>query len=162
MDAIKRNGSPLPEFETDKEHSYFISRIFVHPAFISDVEDEKKIGKTEVINPENGKTEVINPKKGKIEVITEVINDGINRLRGENDGINDGIKSKLSHIAVKKRERIEKLLEIINENPSMASDLIAIQLGISRPTAERYLAELRRMEIVRREGSNKSGKWRIL
>lgn len=139
-----------------------------------------------MINPENGKTEVINPKKGKIEVITEVINDGINRLRGENDGINDGInpekakidginpengkidgindgiKSKLSHIAVKKRERIEKLLEIINENPSVASDLIAIQLGISRPTAERYLAELRRMEIIRREGSNKSGKWRIL
>ena len=144
----------------------------------------------EVINPEKGKTEVINEvinlEKGKTEVINEVINpekakidgindginrqrgkndginDGINRLRGENDGINDGIKSKLSHIAVKKRERIEKLLKIINENPSVASDLIAIQLGISRPTAERYLAELRRMEIIRREGSNKSGKWRIL
>mgnify|MGYP001694421283 CR=1 FL=1 len=79
-----------------------------------------------------------------------------------NDGINDGIKSKLSHIAVKKRERIEKLLEIINESPSVASDSIAIQLGISRPTAERYLAELRRMEIVKREGSNKNGKWLIL
>ena len=144
----------------------------------------------EVINPEKGKTEVINEvinlEKSKTEVINEVINpekakidgindginrqrgkndginDGINRLRGENDGINDGIKSKLSHIAVKKRERIEKLLKIINENPSVASDLIAIQLGISRPTAERYLAELRRMEIIRREGSNKSGKWRIL
>ena len=144
----------------------------------------------EVINPEKGKTEVINevinPEKGKTEVINEVINrprgendginDGINRPRGENDGINDGIncprgkndgindgiKSKLSHIAVKKRERIEKLLEIINESPSVASDSIAIQLGISRPTAERYLAELRRMEIVKREGSNKNGKWRIL
>jgi iclR helix-turn-helix domain len=145
----------------------------------------------EVINPEKGKTEVINevinrPRgendgindginrpRGKNDGINEVINpgkakidginDGINRLRGENDGINDGIKSKLSHIAVKKRERIEKLLEIINENPSsVASDLIAIQLGISRPTAERYLAELRRMEIVKREGSNKNGKWLIL
>ena len=144
----------------------------------------------EVINPEKGKTEVINevinPEKGKTEVINEVINrprgendginDGINRPRGENDGINDGIncprgkndgindgiKSKLSHIAVKKRERIEKLLEIINESPSVASDSIAIQLGISRPTAERYLAELRRMEIVKREGSNKNGKWVIL
>ena len=130
----------------------------------------------EVINPEKGKTEVINevinPEKAKIDGINDGINrqrgkndginDGINRLRGENDGINDGIKSKLSHIAVKKRERIEKLLKIINENPSVASDLIAIQLGISRPTAERYLAELRRMEIIRREGSNKSGKWRIL
>ena len=144
----------------------------------------------EVINPEKGKTEVINevinPEKGKTEVINEVINrprgkndgindginpengkndginDGINPENGKNDGINDGIKSKLSHIAVKKRERIEKLLEIINESPSVASDSIAIQLGISRPTAERYLAELRRMEIIRREGSNKSGKWRIL
>ena len=130
----------------------------------------------EVINPQKGKTEVINEVinsgKGKTEVINEVINpekakidginDGINPENGKNDGINDGIKSKLSHIAVKKRERIEKLLEIINESPSVASDLIAIQLGISRPTAERYLAELRRMEIIRREGSNKSGKWRIL
>ena len=114
----------------------------------------------EVINPKKGKTEVINEVinsgKGKTEVINEVINpekakidginDGINSDRAKIDGINDGIKSKLSHIAVKKRERIEKLLEIINENPSVASDLIAIQLGISRPTAERYLAELRRME----------------
>ena len=121
-------------------------------------------GKTEVIN------EVINPEKAKIDGINDGINsdrakidgindginpengkidginDGINPENDKIDGINDGIKSKLSHIAVKKRERIEKLLEIINENPSVASDLIAIQLGISRPTAERYLAELRRME----------------
>ena len=48
-----------------------------------------------------------------------------------NNGINDGIKSKLSHIAVKKRGRIEKLLEIINENPSVASDSIAVQLDTS-------------------------------
>ena len=144
----------------------------------------------EVINPQKGKieviNEVINSGKGKTEVINEVINpengkidginDGINPEKGKSDGIkdgikpendkidgiNDGIKSKLSHIAVKKRERIEKLLEIINESPSVASDSIAIQLGISRPTAERYLAELRRMEIVKREGSNKNGKWRIL
>ena len=144
----------------------------------------------EVINLEKGKTEVINDginrPRGKNDGINDGINrprgendginDGINRLRGENDGINDGInpengkidgindgiKSKLSHIAVKKRERIEKLLEIINENPSVASDSIAMQLGISRPTAERYLAELRKMEIIKREGSNKSGKWRIL
>ena len=100
----------------------------------------------------------INPENGKI----DGINDGINPENGKIDGINDGIKSKLSHIAVKKRERIEKLLEIINESPSVASDSIAIQLGISRPTAERYLAELRRMEIVKREGSNKNGKWMIL
>ena len=208
LDAIKRNGSPLPEFETDKEHSYFISRIFVHPDFISGMEEDKRIDETEVINDginsEKGKNEVINdginpekgendgindginPEKGENDGINDGINpekgendginDGINPEKGENDGINDGInrpkgktevindgiKSKLSHIAAKKRGRIEKLLEIINENPSVASDSIAVQLDVSRPTAERYLAELRRMEIIRREGSNKSGKWRIL
>ena len=31
--ALKDNGSPLPEFETDEEHSYFISRIFIHEEF---------------------------------------------------------------------------------------------------------------------------------
>ena len=180
LDAIKRNGSPLPEFETDKEHSYFISRIFVHPDFISGMEEDKRVDDTEVINdginPEKGKNDGINeginrqrgendgindginPEKGKNEVINEVINPE----KGKNEVINDGIKSKLSHIAAKKRGRIEKLLEIINENPSVASDSIAVQLDVSRPTAERYLAELRRMEIIRREGSNKSGKWRIL
>ena len=121
-------------------------------------EKAKIDGINDGINPENGKIDGINPENGKI----DGINDGINPENGKIDGINDGIKSKLSHIAVKKRERIEKLLEIINENPSVASDLIAIQLGISRPTAERYLAELRRMEIVKREGSNKNGKWLIL
>ena len=180
LDAIKRNGSPLPEFETDKEHSYFISRIFVHPDFISGMEEDKRIDETEVINDginrprgkndgindginrprgeNDGINDGINPENGKI----DGINDGINPENGKNDGINEVIKSKLSHIAVKKRGRIEKLLEIINESPSVASDSIAIQLGISRPTAERYLAELRRMEIIRREGSNKNGKWVIL
>ena len=115
-----------------------------------------------MINPEKGKNEVINdginPEKDKNEVINEVINPE----KDKTEVINDGIKSKLSHIAVKKRERIEKLLEIINESPSVASDSIEIQLGISRPTAERYLAELRRMEIVKREGFNKNEKWLIL
>ena len=166
LDAIKRNGSPLPEFETDKEHSYFISRIFVHPAFISDVEDEKRIGKTEVINdgvnPEKGKNEVINevinPEKDKNEVINEVINPE----KDKNEVINDGIRLKLSYISEYKREKIKELLQIIKGNPCVEIDSIAAQLDVSRSTAERYLAELRRMEIIRREGSNKSGKWRIL
>ena len=180
LDAIKRNGSPLPEFETDKEHSYFISRIFVHPDFISGMEEDKRVDDTEVINdginPEKGKNDGINEGINRQRGENDGINDGINPEKGKNDGINDGIncpkgktevindgiKSKLSHIAAKKRGRIEKLLEIINENPSVASDSIAVQLDVSRPTAERYLAELRRMEIIRREGSNKSGKWRIL
>ena len=38
LDAIKANGSPLPEFETDEDHSYFISRLFIHEGFLQDTE----------------------------------------------------------------------------------------------------------------------------
>ena len=170
LDAIKRNGSPLPEFETDKEHSYFISRIFVHPDFISGMEDDKKVDDTEVINdginPEKGENEVINevinPEKDKNEVINEVINSPKDKNEVINEVINDGIRLKLSYISEYKREKIKELLQIIKGNPCVEIDSIAAQLDVSRSTAERYLAELRRMEIIRREGSNKNGKWRIL
>lgn len=33
LDALEANGSPKPEFETDNERSYFITRLFVHERF---------------------------------------------------------------------------------------------------------------------------------
>ena len=39
LDAIKLNGSPLPEFETDDDHTYFISRFYVHEEFAKKAED---------------------------------------------------------------------------------------------------------------------------
>ena len=33
LNAIKENGSPLPEFETDDDRSYFISRLYIHESF---------------------------------------------------------------------------------------------------------------------------------
>ena len=33
LDALQKNGSPLPEFETDENHDYFITRVFIHPRF---------------------------------------------------------------------------------------------------------------------------------
>ena len=33
LDALKKNGSPLPEFETDESHDYFITRLFVREGF---------------------------------------------------------------------------------------------------------------------------------
>lgn len=36
LNALEENGSPKPEFETDEDHSYFISRLFVHQAFLQE------------------------------------------------------------------------------------------------------------------------------
>ncbi len=33
LDALEANGSPKPEFETDEDRSYIITRLFIHEAF---------------------------------------------------------------------------------------------------------------------------------
>lgn len=38
LDALEINGSPKPEFETDNDHSYFITRLYVHEAFLKENE----------------------------------------------------------------------------------------------------------------------------
>lgn len=43
LDALEANGSPKPEFETDDAHSYFISRLFMHEAFLK--ESEPKVSR---------------------------------------------------------------------------------------------------------------------
>lgn len=39
LNALERNGSPKPEFETDEAHSYFITRIFVREGFEKEIYD---------------------------------------------------------------------------------------------------------------------------
>jgi len=41
LDALEANGSPKPEFETDEDRSYFITRLFIHEAFAKDVNERK-------------------------------------------------------------------------------------------------------------------------
>lgn len=43
--ALEENGSPKPEFETDENHSYFISRLFVHEAFLEGDNNQKEVEK---------------------------------------------------------------------------------------------------------------------
>ena len=42
LDALERNGSPKPEFETDDDRSYFIARLFIHEKFADVSNDNPK------------------------------------------------------------------------------------------------------------------------
>lgn len=42
LDALEANGSPKPEFETDEDRSYFITRLFVHEKFVLVSHEEPK------------------------------------------------------------------------------------------------------------------------
>ena len=37
LNALKINSSPLPEFETDEDRTYFISRFFIHKSFQNNI-----------------------------------------------------------------------------------------------------------------------------
>ena len=39
LDALQKNGSPLPEFETDEAHDYFITRLFIRPGFYDEPDE---------------------------------------------------------------------------------------------------------------------------
>ncbi len=41
--SIRKNGSPMPKFETDETNSYFLSTFYIHPAFIKLNDLNKKI-----------------------------------------------------------------------------------------------------------------------
>ena len=38
--ALKRNGSPMPVFHTDKDRTYLTIEFPIHPAFLEDVESQ--------------------------------------------------------------------------------------------------------------------------
>jgi len=43
LKAIKRNGSPMPIFETDEDHSYFLFRLPVHPDSVRATHEETEV-----------------------------------------------------------------------------------------------------------------------
>lgn len=68
LNAFETNGSPKPEFETDDDHSYFISRLFVHEGFLKEepegsrkrAEKEPKRSRKKTDNFKNFKREFYN------------------------------------------------------------------------------------------------------
>lgn len=40
LNALKKNGSPLPEFETNDAHDYFITRLFIRSGFLNPTHSE--------------------------------------------------------------------------------------------------------------------------
>ncbi len=65
LSALEENGSPKPEFETDEGHNYFITRLFIHEAFMKQESKGAKIGlKGAEVDAKGAKAE---PKGAKVE-----------------------------------------------------------------------------------------------
>ena len=122
LEALANNGSPLPEFETDEAHDYFITRLFARDGFY---------------NHENVAENVV-------------------------ENFTSAIKNLLSGFTQKKRETASRLLNAIIANNQITIADMAESAGTTSRTVQRYLKEFQDAGILKREGSDTSGRWILL
>lgn len=58
--------------------------------------------------------------------------------------------------------RSQRTMELLAEDPTMSIGELAVRLGMSKRSAERLVAELKRQGKVAREGSPRTGRWVVL
>ncbi|MBD5179860.1 MAG: Fic family protein [Bacteroidales bacterium] len=82
----------------------------------------------------------------------------------ENDGVNlkdDGVNLRSDGVKILSKT-LQRVLKAINENPEIRTTELIENLGVSESTVTRSTRELKRLGLIRREGSDKTGKWIIL
>lgn len=58
--------------------------------------------------------------------------------------------------------KLQVLLDMIEEEPKVSAATVALELGVSERMARTYFAQLKKEGYIERVGSNKSGFWKIL
>ena len=149
LNALEKNGSPKPEFETDEDHSYFISRFFIRKEF------KNKNGS------ENVTVNVAENKNGSENVTVNVTE---NKNGSENVTVNvtEKLIKLLPNYSKPKIRNASTILELIEENSQISRIQLKDNLRVTERTIARYLADLKAAGIIKRIGSDKSGSWQIL
>ena len=129
--ALSANGSPKPEFETDDDHSYFISRFFVHEVFLED-ENERSLSEEKEKELKDLEKEPKKSQKGA---------------------------EKEPKRSQKRAETKQKILEILISNSKTTQTELMEKLGISRKQVQILMKELQEEDLLSREGMNRNGKW---
>ena len=77
-------------------------------------------------------------------------------IEGENDGVNDGVPEGVFE-GLSKREI--DILAAIRKNPKDSAEKIGKAVGVSKSTVERAQKKLKELSLIRRDGSDKTGRW---
>lgn len=185
LSALEENGSPKPEFETDEGHNYFITRLFIHEAFMKQESKGAKIGlKGAEVDAKGAKAEPkgakVEPKGAEIEekgAKVDAKGAKVGQKGAEVEPKGAEVKAKGAKVEPKGAEIEEKgvkvdakgakkgterRLEILNrmrENPFVTQVKLMEEFNLSRKQIQNIIQYLRLNGLVEREGSNRSGKW---
>jgi|GEM_PF-297124 len=142
--AMEANGSPTPLFETDKNNSYFLATLPIHPAFLKDPSNSEE-------NPNVIVEYIKNPdEEQKTDEKEESKSENEENLKDRKDS--KGEKSSLDDTAL-------KILDLLKENPKMTGKEMSEILDVSERHIERGIRTLRNLNYLKRKGSKKFGSW---
>lgn len=171
LSALEENGSPKPEFETDEGHNYFITRLFIHKAFMK---QESKGAKAETkgaeIEEKGAEVDAKGAKVGQKGAEVEPKGAEVGLKGAEVKAKGAKVEPKGAEIEEKgvkvdakgAKKGTERRLEILNrmrENPFVTQVKLMEEFNLSRKQIQNIIQYLRLNGLVEREGSNRSGKW---
>ena len=105
----------------------------------------------------------INIYRGQVDTNNAIINanDTKNGANGVNCGANDGTNG--AEVPLNKEQtQIEKLLQIIEKNPSATQAYYAEKMGISKRTVSRMFASLQEKGRLVQSGTKRKANWKII
>lgn len=83
--------------------------------------------------------------------------------RPEGTNVTDNVTDNVTNFCDEKlSDRQREILKILQESPTITTTLLSQQLYVSRMTIHRDMNKLSELGIVKREGSDKSGKWVVV
>jgi ATP-dependent DNA helicase RecG len=143
LKALKNNGSPLPEFITDDEHTFFVSRIYIREGF-NDAEPEyQDISEKQLENTgkqlENTEKQLESSEK-QLEIKPETAE-----------------MSRSEKIAT----RQNNILMLIRKDPSISQISLALKLELSEMEIRTAINKLKSEGTIHREGPERGGCWVI-
>ncbi len=133
LDALETNGSPKPEFETDEDRNYFISRLFIHEGFLKDKKNNQSLESSSV-------KETFNYNQNFERSLSEVLS---------------GVLSK------KEYGRVEKLIFYIEENGEITPKEAENICNKAPATVRRYLKMLVETGYIEVKGKTNKVTYRI-
>ena len=164
LSALEENGSPKPEFETDEGHNYFITRLFIHKAFMKQGQKGAKVDSKGAKVGQKGaevdaKGAEIEEKGAKVDAKGAEVEPKGAEVKAKGAEIEEkGVKVDAKG-AKKGTERRLEILNRMRENPFVTQVKLMEEFNLSRKQIQNIIQYLRLNGLVEREGSNRSGKW---
>ena len=133
---MEKNGSPEPRFETDENHSYFITTLPIHSAFLdrSDASNGAIKGKDQPIQMADDKYYMF--------------------FVGDDSAINGVINGALSEAII---NELVNVLRIIHSQKGINRIELIERIGKAKTTIERYLKILKENNLIEYKGAKKTG-----